>query len=63
MISFAIIEIDDGFTIVEVLPGQSAEEAALGEGGVLVDEGPYESYEEANDAMDKLDRLDEEESL
>ncbi len=53
MVSFAVIEIDDGLTIVEVMPGQSPEDAALCEGGVLIDPGPYHSYEAASDAMDQ----------
>ena len=60
MISFAVIEVEDGFTVVEVLEGQSAEDAALGEGGVLVDPGPYTSYEEACDALDLLEGEEEE---
>jgi len=61
MNSFAIMEIADGLTIVEVMPGQSAEDAALAGGGVLVDPGPYDSYEEATDALDQLEEGDEEE--
>ena len=52
---FAIIEVDDGFEIVEVLPGQLAEDAAASEGGVLVDPGPYRSYDEATDALDQME--------
>jgi hypothetical protein len=59
MPSFAIIEVDDGFEVIEVLPGQSAEDAAAAEGGVLVDPGPYSSYENANDALDQLEIFDE----
>ena len=55
MISFAVIEVDDGFTIVEVMEGQSVEDAALNAGGELVDPGPYTSYEEACDALDQLE--------
>jgi hypothetical protein len=54
MVSFAVIETKDGLTIVEVAPGQSPEDAALQQGGVLVDPGPYDSFEEANDALDQL---------
>lgn len=61
MVSFAVIEVDDGLTIIEVLPGQSAEEAAASQQGVLVDPGPYRSYEEANDALAELQAEDEEE--
>lgn len=55
MISFAIIEIADGLTIIEVLPGQAPEDAAVAEGGVLVDPGPYYNYEHASDALDQLE--------
>lgn len=58
---FAIIELDDGFEVIEVLAGQSPEGAAVSEGGTLVDPGPYYSYEDANDAMDQLEVSDERE--
>lgn len=60
MVSFAIIEIADGLTIVEVMPGQSPNDAALAAGGALVDPGPYDNYEQANDALDLLEVEDEE---
>ena len=60
MASFAIIEVADGLTIVEVAAGQSPEEAALNEGGALIDPGPFHSYEEANDALDQLEQEGEE---
>jgi len=59
MLFFVIVELDDGFEIVEVLPGQSPEDAAAAEGGKLVDPGPYYSFEEANDALDQLEFFDE----
>lgn len=62
MISFAIIEVADGLTIVEVMPEQSPEDAALAGGGVLIDPGPYDSYEEATDALDQLEQEDEDRS-
>ncbi len=55
MISFAVIEVEDGLTIIEVAPGQSPTDAAAAEGGVLVDPGPYESYEDAMEALDGLE--------
>ena len=60
MISFAVIEVEDGLTIVEVSPGQTAEDAAASARAVLVDPGPYRSYEEANDALDQLEMENEE---
>jgi hypothetical protein len=61
MVSFAIIEVDDGYTVIQVAPGQSPEDAALSEGGALVDPGPYDSYEDANDALDQFEAADEDE--
>ena len=62
MVSFAIIEVDDGFMIVQVASGQSPEDAALSEGGTLVDPGPFDSFEDANDELDRLEELDDQES-
>ena len=59
MVNFATIEIDDGLTVVELRAGEQPEEAAIREGGVLVDPGPYESYEDACDALSKLEGEDE----
>ena len=53
--TFAIIELDDGLSIAEVLSSQSPEEAAVNAHGTLVDPGPYATYEEANDAMCELE--------
>jgi len=61
MVQFAIIEVPDGLTIVEIRPGQKPEDAAASQGGVLVDPGPYLSYEEANDALIDLQAEDEDE--
>jgi hypothetical protein len=55
MTQFAIIEVDDGLTIVELTPGQKPEDVALREGGTLVDPGPYSSYEDACDALAELE--------
>ena len=61
MVQFAIIEVADGLTIVELQPGQKPDDAAVSHGGVLIDPGPYPSYDEANDAMIALQAEDEEE--
>jgi hypothetical protein len=61
MTTFAIIEIDDGFKVLEILAGQSPESAAAAEGGQLVDPGPYHRYEDALEALDKLQVFDENE--
>jgi hypothetical protein len=60
MISFAIIELDDGLTVVEVPRGQNPENVAASLGGILVDPGPYSSYEEACDVLDDLQYEDDE---
>lgn len=61
MLRFSIIEIEDGLTIVELQPDQSPEDAAVVHAGVLIDPGPYASYEDANDALVNLRAQDEEE--
>ena len=55
MVSFAIIEVDDGLTVATIQPGQTPEQVASNEHGVLVDPGPYATYEEAYDAMCELE--------
>ena len=60
MVHFAIIELEDGLTIVEVKPHQTPEDAAAREGGTLVDPGPYPSYDDALDALAELEAEDEE---
>jgi hypothetical protein len=61
MVQFAIIELPDGLTVVELQPDQTPEDAAAAQGGTLVDPGPYPSYDEANDALIELQTEDEEE--
>jgi hypothetical protein len=61
MVEFAIIELDDGLTIVELEPGQDPEDAALKKGGTLVSPGPYPTYEEALDALADFEEEAEEE--
>lgn len=51
MSDFIIIENDDGLLVVGVEAGQSAEAAALAQGGEVIDAGPYHSYDDAYDAM------------
>ncbi len=51
MPTFVIIEVENGLTVVELLAGESPEEAAVRHGGLLVDAGPYHSYEDANEAL------------
>ena len=54
MVQFIVIELDDGLAVIELQPGQTPEDAAASEGGVLVDPGPYRTYEEADDALREL---------
>lgn len=63
MTNFAIIEVDDGMTVVEIQSGQTAEDAAVVGGGLLVDPGPYATYEDAVDAMEQLEEDDEEDQI
>jgi len=60
-VCFAIIELPDGLTIAEVRPGQQPEDVALSQGGVLIDPGPFTTYEQALDALEELELEGEEE--
>ena len=60
MISYAIIEVADGLTIAAVDQGQSPEEVAVTQSGVLIDPGPFSTYDEAYDALIELEREQEE---
>ncbi len=59
MTTYAIVETDVGLTVVGMEPAVSPEEAAARCGAVVVDPGPYPTYEEACDAV--LTREEEEE--
>jgi hypothetical protein len=61
MTQYAIIETDDGMTIALVAPGTTAEDAAVSQGGRVIDPGPYNSYEDAYDSMLALPDEDEDE--
>jgi len=54
MLGYAIIETDDGLTVAEVPQDSSPEETAAVHGGLLVDPGPFDSYENAYDAMMRI---------
>lgn len=63
MAAYCIIETDDGWTIVEHPAEITAEEAAHRQGGIVVDPGPFDSYEDACDALTGLqEELDDDES-
>lgn len=61
MPTFVIIEVENGLTVVELMPGETPEEAAVRHGGLLVDAGPYHSYDDANEALMTLPDQEEEE--
>jgi hypothetical protein len=61
MSEFAIIEVDDGMTIVELGTGQNPEDVATENGGALIDPGPFTSYEDALDALADLEEDSEDE--
>lgn len=48
---FSIIETDGGLTVTELEPGALPDDVAVKQGGIVVDPGPYKSYEDAYDAM------------
>lgn len=59
MVSFAIVELDDGLTVTTVQPGQTPEDAAVASSGILIDPGPYLTYEDACEALYVLESDDE----
>lgn len=59
--AFIIIEVEDGLTIVEVQSHVDMERAAEEHGGVLVDDGPFATYEEAIDCLAQLEGNNDEE--
>jgi len=61
MPQFAIIEVDDGLEVAEFEAGAPPDEVAAKQGGVLIDPGPYRSYEDAYDALLALSSEAEEE--
>lgn len=58
---FAIVEVEDGLTIVALPADRTPEEAAVDAGGILVDPGPYPTFEAAGDALAELAVAAEEE--
>jgi hypothetical protein len=60
MHQFEIIETDQGATVAEITPDLTPEETASRRGAVVIDPGPYGTYEEAYDALMAL-KLDDEE--
>ncbi|MCC6123458.1 MAG: hypothetical protein IT426_00700 [Pirellulales bacterium] len=62
MLQYELIETYEGLTVAEIIPGLAPEEAASRRQGLLIDPGPYDTYEDAYDALMAL-KLDEEEEL
>ncbi|MCR4415775.1 MAG: hypothetical protein NUV77_25455 [Thermoguttaceae bacterium] len=63
MTLYQIIETDAGLTVSELQPNTLPEVAAERAGGVVVDPGPYSTYEDAYDAMLALAVEEEEDEL
>ena len=61
MLQYQIIETDEGLTVAERKPGVSADDVAEQHRGLLIDAGPYKTYEEAYDAILALQREEDEE--
>lgn len=55
MTYFVIVETDDGFTIGTVSEGNTPEAVARRHNGVLVDPGPYESFQHAQEVVMTLE--------
>ncbi|MCA9174940.1 MAG: hypothetical protein KDB14_10710 [Planctomycetales bacterium] len=60
MSNFAIIELEDGLMVVPIRANEQAEEVATREGGTLVVDSLYSTYEEACDALAEMEGLEEE---
>lgn len=60
MAYYIIVETENGQTIINCDEGRSPLEAAEANGGLLVDDGPFATYEDALDALTYLTSSDEE---
>jgi len=60
---YEIIETEAGLTVVELAPETPPEETASRYAGVVVDPGPYKTYDEACDALLALRDEEEEEEV
>jgi len=56
MDQYQIIETEQGLLITRLVPGARPEDVAAAHGGVVVDPGPYRSYEDAYDALIALQK-------
>lgn len=59
---FAIIEVDNGMTIVEYQPEDDLIAIAESHGGTVVDPGPFRNYDEAYDELLNLEPDDDRET-
>ena len=62
MLLYEIIETDKGLAVAEMHPGVNPDEVAAARGGILIDPGPYRTFEDAYDAMLALQTDEEEEN-
>jgi hypothetical protein len=60
MLLYQVIETDDGLVVAESQPGTTPEEVAVARGGILMDPGPYTTFDDAYDAMLALQKEQEE---
>jgi hypothetical protein len=60
---YAIIENDAGLTVAEMKAGESPEQTAERAAGLLVDPGPYKSYQDAYDALVAIEDEDDEDDV
>jgi len=61
MLQYQIVEIDEGLAVAEAQPGMTPDEVAALCGGLLIDPGPYKTFEDAYDALLALQAEEEEE--
>ena len=52
---FFIAELDDGFTVLELVDDANPADVAAEAGGTVADAGPFVSYEDASDAIAELE--------
>jgi hypothetical protein len=63
MVFYQITETDEGLAVAETQPGVTPEETAATQDGILIDPGPYKTFEDAYDAMLALQEEEEEDEV
>jgi hypothetical protein len=63
MLRYELIETNEGLTVIEIPPDNTAEDAARQQGGLVVDPGPFTNYEEAYEALMAMKDEENEEEL